>query len=182
MDLGVIKEIIMTVTPVIAVFIALAGLNTWRRSLRGSHDFELSRRLLLSAYGCRDALRAARNPFLQVGEAERGRKDWEVSAYERRWALVAEAMTELRAAVLESEVSWGEGFQNETKELNTLAVRLSISIRHYLSSQEKGPSSRLFSDKDEAILWGDDEDEYGLGLNDVISRFEQKVKPKLDRK
>lgn len=182
MNFEVIQEVILTLTPVVAIIIALAGLNTWRRSLKGSYDFELSRRLLLSIYKSRDALRAARNSFLQIGEAEKHRSDWEASAYERRWATVVEAMTELRAAILESEVSWGEDFKKETKGLHVLMVRLSMSIRHYLASMDKSPGSRLFNDNDEKVLWGDDDDEYDLELSEVIRKFEQKIKPKIGRK
>lgn len=182
MDLQTIKDLILTITPVAAVLIALVGLSTWRRSLKGSHDFELSRRLLLSVYKSRDGLRAARNSFLQIVESDKGRSDWEASAYERRWKYVAEPMIELRAAILESEVSWGEEFKEEIKGLNALVVKLSIAIRHYLQSMEEGPRSRLFNDRDEKILWGDDGDEYDLELSEVVLKFEHKIKPKLSRK
>jgi hypothetical protein len=107
---SVIQQILLTATTIVALIIAWFGLHTWRRQLKGSYDFELSRRLLLSVYKCRDALQSARNPFVQPSESDRDRDDWEVSAYENRWKAVAEPMSELRSSVLESEVSWGGRF------------------------------------------------------------------------
>ncbi len=176
------QQILLTATPITALLIAWSGLNTWKRQLRGSHDFELSRRLLLSLYKSRDALKSARNSFLQPGESDKDRSDWEVSAYENRWKFVAEAMSELRAANLESEASWGEDFRDESQSLHKLTVKLMIAIRHYLSSQQKGPSSRLFSEKDEDVLWGSDDDEYEKALNGVVAAYEKKIKQRMGRK
>src|SRR5271154_4428182 len=107
------QQILLTAAPIVALLIAWSGLNTWKRQLKGTHDFELSRRLLLTLYKCRDALKSARNPLLQPGESDKDRNDWEASAYENRWKAVSEAMSELRAATLESEASWGEDFHEE---------------------------------------------------------------------
>ncbi len=177
-----IQQILLTAAPIAALLIALSGLNTWKRQLKGTHDFELSRRLLLSLYKCRDALKSARNSFLQPGESDKDRNDWEASAYENRWKAVSEAMSELRAATLESEASWGEDFHQEMDGLHKLTVKLMIAIRHYLASQQKSPNSKLFSDNDEKALWGTDNDEYEQALNRVVEAFEKIIKPKLGRK
>lgn len=91
-------------------------------------------------------------------------------------------MSELRAATLESEASWGENFREESQELHKLTIKLMLAIRHYLASQQKGPGGRLFSAKDEEILWGSDDDEYEKELNKVVLAYEKKVKPKMGRK
>ena len=177
-----LQQILLTAAPIVALLIAWSGLNTWKRQLKGTHDFELSRRLLLTLYKCRDALKSARNSFLQPGESDKDRNDWEASAYENRWKVVSEAMSELRVTTLESEASWGEDFYEEADGLHKLTVKLMLAIRHYLASQQKGPNSKLFSEKDEKALWGTENDEYEKELNTVVEAFEKKIKPKLGRK
>jgi hypothetical protein len=175
----VVKETLQTITPLIALFIGWQGLSTWRKQLKGSHDFELSRRLLLSVYRCRDALQAARNPFVQPGEASKERTDWEESAYENRWNDVVKAFSEIQAAKLEAEVSWDEAFNQEMKDLRRLISTLMMAIKHYLSSRQSVTGSRLFTEKDEKILYGDTGDDYDKQLEKVIAAFEKKIKPKL---
>lgn len=180
-DWGIVQQALLTLAPIAALFIAWSGLNTWKRQLKGSHDFELGRRLLLSLYRCRDALKSARHPFVHPGESDKDRDDWEASAYENRWRAVSEAASELRAAISESEASWGEDFHEENKRLHGLTVKLMLAIRHYLASQKGGPNNSLFSKEDDKILWGLD-DEYEVALNKVVEAFEKKIKPRLGRK
>jgi len=182
MSWDITREILLTAAPVAAILIAWSGLNTWKRQLKGSHDFDLSRRLLLTVYRCQDALKMARNSFVQPGESDKDREDWEASAYENRWKAAAATMSELRAAVLESKVSWGENFDKEMKGLQTLAIRLMVAIRHYLASKQKGPGGRMFGEKDEKVLWGMDEDAYEKELEMIVEAFEKKIIPKLGRK
>lgn len=176
------QQILLTATPVVALLIAWSGLNTWRRQLKGSHDFDLSRRLLLSVYRCEDALRVARNSFVQLGESDKNSEDWEASAYENRWRAVVDAMSELRATIMESKASWGEDFSKELKDLHKLVMSFMSAVRHYLAAKQNGPNSRVFSENDEAVLWGTDRDDYEKELEGVVKAFEQKIRPRLDRK
>lgn len=164
-----------------AVLIGWSGLSTWKRQLKGSRDFELSRRLLLSLYKCRDALKSARNPFLQISESDKDREDWVASLYENRWKTVSESTNELRAVTLESEASWGEDFHEESDGLHKLTMKLMLVIRHYLASQQKGPNDQLFSKKDEGVLWGTDNNDYENELSKVVEAFEDKIKAKLGK-
>lgn len=136
----------------------------------------------MALYKFRESLRVARNPFIQPVEADKGRDDWETSAYENRWKAVGEARSELNVATIEAEASWGESLKPEFQELHKLAVSLMLATRHYLSSARKGSNPRLFSEKDKEVLWGDEGDEYDRKLSAAIKAFEDKVRPRLGRK
>ena len=49
-DLNVIRSVVAIVVPLAALCVAIAGLSTWRRQLRGNTEYELARRLLRQAY------------------------------------------------------------------------------------------------------------------------------------
>lgn len=174
-----IQQILLTAAPIVALIFAWAGLDTWRRQLNGSYDFELSRHLLLSVYKWRDALKSARNPSVSPGESSKDSNNWEASAYENRWKAVAEAFSELRVSTLESEATWDEGFKKEVQDAHKLNVKLMMAIRHYMVSFNNRP--KLFTETDEEVIYGDENDEYDKQINDIVDKFEKKIRSKIGR-
>lgn len=49
------KDIVLMLAAVVGAYVALRGLSTWNRQLKGGAEYELTRRLLKCTYRLRDA-------------------------------------------------------------------------------------------------------------------------------
>lgn len=175
--------------PVLALVIAWMGLSTWRRQLRGTHDFELARRILQAVYMLRNAIDGVRHPYMAVEEAREMPEDasgpWQAYAYQARWDRVTAAQEELAVGLIEAEVVWDDLLVQDAVDLRSHVNKLSVTIRQYLRNLDKShdeyqePRTR----EDDAILYGgwDPDDDFTRKLNEVVKRFETKLKKKLKR-
>jgi hypothetical protein len=59
--MAALRELVLIAASSIAAVVALLGLRTWKKQLKGRTDYELARRLLKSAYAVRDALQIVRH-------------------------------------------------------------------------------------------------------------------------
>jgi hypothetical protein len=72
-----IFDILESVSIIIAAIVAIKGIDSWRRELRGSKEVELSEQVLALFYECRDNIRFIRNPFSHSdeGSTRKGEKE-----------------------------------------------------------------------------------------------------------
>jgi hypothetical protein len=59
-----IKDLILCGAAIAGAVIAIKGLNTWKRQLKGQSEYELSRRLLVTLFKYRDAINGVRHPAM----------------------------------------------------------------------------------------------------------------------
>jgi hypothetical protein len=175
---------VVAFSAVAGVVIAGYGLTTWRQQLKGTARFELARRLLLQVYRVRDGLEYVRHPILSATEA--GDHDpevpWEIAAYDNRWKRVRDAMVELDAATLECEVMWGQEIVGLRRELLSQVNKLFFAVEALMRSK-KDPAFRESADKQIDILyWTGDDNDFSKELRHIVSKFEDYVKPHLQRK
>jgi hypothetical protein len=140
------KDIILTVCAITGTVFAVRGLNTWRRQLHGTVDFDIARRLLRALYEWRDAIELTRLPVIWAAEMtpdpekDPDAKDKESQAgvqraYERRWAGLMKARREIQALALEAEVLWDDGIKSELQALNAIQGELLDAIAEHLQRQ-----------------------------------------------
>ena len=145
---AITKDILTIVGAGIASYVALKGLSTWRRQLRGNTQYDLARRLLLSAYKLRDAVEGVRTPGIHSAEAAHALKETgictegmrprdsvrveKVAVYELRWRRVQDAKSELSVNCLEAQVLWGEqakaAYQAAYQAVNSCVHKLWCAI------------------------------------------------------
>lgn len=139
------KDIVLTITAVVASIVAVKGLSSWNRQLKGEVEYELTRRLLKSAFKIREALKIVRNPVMfgyeqplpEKAEADKMTYDQirhygTARAYQTRWDKVDEARAELQMDLLEAEVIWGDVIQKKFSRLFELQVELFSVVQTYL--------------------------------------------------
>src|SRR5260221_5644218 len=66
--LSTVKDLMVLIAAVIGSYVALMGLSTWKRQLKGHTDHELARRILVSLYKYRDAINGVRHPMMTNNE------------------------------------------------------------------------------------------------------------------
>ena len=67
-----IKDVLIGGAAIATASVAVIGLKSWSRELRGRADFEVARGLIRATYKLRDELRASRAPFIRAHEFPEG--------------------------------------------------------------------------------------------------------------
>lgn len=196
------KEVVVALATVVGVWYARQGLNTWRRQLKGTHEFELARRLAVDLYQMRDAIQNVRNPILFVGETELPEEVIKkVSpelrdffgierAYENRWEKVKDARKSLAAKILEAEALWGGDIREKFSEIWKCQNELNRAIRLHLLSrdprlkeEERMVHSELFWEKPDVLYMSlseeDGPDEFTEKITEAVGEAEEALKPYL---
>jgi hypothetical protein len=142
--IGIVKDIVLTVAALIGMIVAVFGLNTWNRQLKGGAEYELTRRLLKCTYRLREAIKGVRNPTILPSEQvitdgekheriERQKYLGLAFAYQARWEKVVAARDELQTELLEGEVLWGDQIYEKFDLLFKLQNELLADVNSYLA-------------------------------------------------
>lgn len=134
-----VKDVLLGAAAVTTAIVAVMGLKSWSRELRGKTEFEAARNLMRSTYRVRDELQYTRSPFVGAGEfpsdypgpqtatAEQEAQAWNY-IYKNRWAPVREALQEFETHVLEAEALWGSDIRTKADELRQCARELQVAM------------------------------------------------------
>lgn len=197
------KDCILAVAAITGAVVAVKGLSTWKRQLRGQAEYELARRILVTLFKYRDVVNGVRHPAMWAyempspsAEEAKGMSSEKIQfygtsrAYQARWEKVSSVRSSLYADLLEGEAIWDGELKSLFKALFDLEHELFTSVRHYLAlinPETDGPSKEaidkivrakrevMYDDLTEA---GDDfKKEFRLG----VEAIEKYLKPKLSR-
>jgi hypothetical protein len=197
----IIKDIILAGAAITGATVAVKGLGTWQRQLKGQSEYELSRRILVSLFKYRDAVNGVRHPAMWAyempnppEEEAKTMNDSQIrsygasKAYQARWDKVQTERTALYADILEAEAIWGPELNSLFKKVFNLQHELFTKIRHYLEliNQDTHEASkeaiRKIDEKSRDIMYdmsGDEPDVYKQDLLNSIESIELYLKPKL---
>jgi hypothetical protein len=196
------KDLILSGAAITGAVVAIKGLGTWQRQLKGQSEFELSRRMLVSLFKYRDAIDGVRNPFIWAHEmptpsdAEAKGMSYEQirfygvsKAYQARWDKVHLERTGLYADLLHAEAMWGSESRNLFKVLYDLEHELLTRIRHHIvlinpdtPEATKEAISKIEQDKRDIMHDNlSDDDEFKKDFRDGVGSIERYLKPKLVR-
>ena len=180
-----ILEIINTLAIIGGVIMAIIGVNTWKKQLKGSTEYELAKRYLKSVYKIRDAVKYVRNPFISSDEMVVAVKVKNVenpdysnnqqtnrAVYSVRCNKVIEASTDLDVELLEAEVLWGERAVEVVNDLNNQKNKLYISLKMFLENRNIRPDRDIIYDMG-------DQDTFNLEIKKAIEKIEDFIKPHL---
>jgi hypothetical protein len=114
------KDVILSLAGITGSVVAIVGLNTWRRQLKGQVEYNLARRILRLTFQYRDAIAKVRAPFMFTYEMPQPPTDQAAKmtpdqiqfygfskAYEKRWEGIVETRKALHPDLLEAEALWG---------------------------------------------------------------------------
>lgn len=140
-----LKDVVVVAAPATGAWVAVKGLSTWRRQLKGQSDYNLAKDVLINIYKYRDALFFVRHPLitgaelkLPEGVDEKQLKYAEVNylqtaaAYENRWNKVVEVRSKLLTNIVEIEALWGADLAQQLKNIFAHEKDLMFNISCYL--------------------------------------------------
>ncbi len=196
-----IREVMLTAAAVVGAIVAVLGLKTWRKQLRGRTEYDLARRMLRAALEVREGIRAARSHIISPAEMEAalrssGLGDEEIrkqmlqpkstiAVYNVRWKRVAEAVSNLQVEALEAEVLWGVVVKDQLKPLYDAVASLRVMLNRYFRAESgHGPpliGAKLQEVHDIMHETSDDpkEDKFTARVHSGIKQLEEFLKPKL---
>ncbi|MFQ2156064.1 hypothetical protein ACK33E_06450 [Aeromonas hydrophila] len=196
-----IKDLILSGAAIAGAVIAIKGLSTWKRQLKGQSEYELSRRLLVTLFKYRDAIAGVRHPVMWAYEMPSPPEDESKNmsrehirfygtskAYQARWDKVQAERASLYADLLESEAIWGDELKKLFKTLFNLEHELFTSVRHYvelINPETKEGSKESIRDIDKKrrdIMYDDlseEGDDYRKDFQLGVEAIERYLKPKL---
>ncbi len=192
------KDSVVVAAAIGAVVVASSGLKTWNAQLKGTVEYDLTRRLLRATYKLRDAFAVVRNPIMWASEFVppppdfKGSADDEwfygmAAAYEKRWEHVVDARRELDAELLEAEVIWDRQVHDRFKNLLQLQQELLANLNAHLRAQNPKNSPEVREStydsirKRRKVLYADasPEDEFAKDLLLALKEVEEHLKPHL---
>lgn len=198
-SIGNFKDLMMGIAAYVGMLVAILGLTTWNRQLKGGVEYELARRLLKQTYRLRDAIRHARPSMTLIepaqgaeGEPRLSRAEAEyrgtVKFYQTLWDRVTEVHSDLKAELLEGEVVWSSDIHEKFQPLFALEHELYSAIRRQLvilnpstnpETKEVYVSSHAKKREVMYDLSDIDRDEFSDDVRDAIVVIENYIKPHL---
>ena len=146
---SICKDVFVSIAACVTAYVAIKGVGTWQKELRGKASFDVARELIKSIYLLRDEIKRCRSPFIWGDEfpdyydsfgkrtkEEEGRA-W-AYVYTKRWKPAAKATQAFEACALEAEVLWGDEIRKKKDELKKWVVQLHGGIEAYISDKNAG--------------------------------------------
>ncbi len=192
---------ILTVPAVFyGAWVAHQGLNTWRKQLRGTYEFDLARRLLRAVLEVGDELESFRGTMLSNAEMFEAMKcagidmasvnvmkdpRAEPLAYRRRWRRVLKARSRLHVAVVEAEVIWGNDAKAIELDLEKPLRLVYAAMEMFADRNDRATESKetrdLYHKLRGHLNSGAKPDEIADQVAAATKRFEDFVSPHLRR-
>ncbi|BFM13654.1 hypothetical protein R50072_38070 [Simiduia litorea] len=199
--ISLIKDLILAGVAITGAVVAVKGLGTWQRQLKGQSEYDLSRRILIGLYRYRDAINRVRNPVMwpyempyPTDEEAKGMDQRQIrfygtsKAYQARWEKVQDEKTILNTDLLEAEAIWGNRLDELFKKVFTLESELFTKIRRQMEianpdtdGARREAVSKLDNNSRDIMydLSTEDPDEFKRDLLAAIATIETYLKPKL---
>jgi hypothetical protein len=201
---SLVKDLILSGAAVTGAVVAIKGLGTWQRQLKGQSEYELSRRILVSLFKYRDSINGVRNPVMMgyemptPPENESKNMSYEQinyygtsKAYQNRWDKVQKERTTLYADLLEAEALWGKELNDLFKIIFDLERELFINIHNYLTviNPDTDPAmkeamQKIRKSKRDIMYseFGDESEVYQNEFKAGVENIERYLKPRLSHK
>lgn len=206
--LSALGNLLVAAAAIAAAIAAFLGLNTWKAQIKWQRDHDLARRLLVEIYRFRDAVAAARNPFIWAYEmtpddgaapsprwTEEESHAGEVRAYQKRFSEIASIAPQLYALLLEAEAVWGPELSSKWKKVNRLQNEFTTQTQLYLDytdpRNKRADLTAFYADKDavaaaklivKAIGEQEGQNDFSNRLAAAIAEVEDYLRPKLERR
>lgn len=199
--IGVIKDLVVVAAPATGAVVAVKGLSTWRRQLKGQSDYNLAKDVLINLYKYRDALFFVRHPLitgaelkLPEGVDEKGLKYAEVNylrtetAYQNRWDKVVEVRSKLQTNIVEIEALWEADLALQLKNIFVHEKDLMFNISCYLrvinpsiAAEDKGFDREHVDRKMLYDTLKDESDTFRMEFKKSLTPLEDALREKLKK-
>jgi hypothetical protein len=196
--ISIVKDVVTFISLSVGTYVAVRGLETWRRQLRGTAEYEAGRRTLRALFRLKNAVKAVRNSLIWPREEVAAMKEKGVemssrdpkshveglwAVYELRWQRVIEALSELEVEAIEAEILWDSDVRDPLEEIkrsvSSLFGALNVYIRHLYEPGEELLSLDKYKDVPAIVIASESDDEFDTVFQGQISRLEELIRSKI---
>ncbi len=195
------KDVALGIAAMVTAGVAVIGLQSWQREMKGRAEYERARALARAVYSLRNELTYCRSSFIPASEFPPGydggfgvtNPQQQADAYHHifkgRWAPVVVAINELDAQTLEAEAVWGAEVRTRANELRQCVQVLRAAWETYIDDKLAG--GEIFRNDNELRkqiqreVFGQASDEknaLSLRIMKAVERVDEFIKPHLRRK
>jgi len=196
---SLVRDVVVALAAAVTATVAVVGLSTWSRELRGKATFEVARALARSTYKLRDEIKNCRTGFLAASEFPEGygarlgqssaREEANALAhvYGNRWKNVWEALQEFDTTTLEAEAIWGSEIRARTDALRQcvreLRAAIDAVIENTAARGENFTTNREFEKemRSKVSTASGKENAFTIAIEAAIQGIESVVRPHLKR-
>jgi hypothetical protein len=194
--IGACESQIVALSALAAAIIALIGLRTWRKELKGKSEYQIAKETLRAVYRVRDGFQHVRNPVIFSNEYPEEMKDARAHldaekekegtsyVYQNRFKILNKAFCELEERVLDAQVEWGGDFTVSMVPLRSCRAKLLIAIRNHVSMKDPNCSRKFdeakLDDVDTKLYDADLEsgpNPFTVEINAAVAEFEKQLRP-----
>ncbi|HAT1776023.1 hypothetical protein D7217_11305 [Legionella pneumophila] len=186
-----IKDFVTIITLSIGAYVACIGLQTWKKQLKGSQNYNLAKSMLINLYKYRESLNQVRHPaiwgneypkfspdeLINMSPQERSYQE-KTHAYENRWSNINQIKPILLENLIESQVLWKQDLSTHFQKLFKLEFQLRTAVIHYLQVIKPHSAKDSLEKSDEDLIWDtlNENDPFRIKINEVIYEIEKHVK------
>jgi len=176
-----IKDTVTCLAALVAAYVAITGLQTWKRQLTANAEYDLARRVLVAVYKVRDAIEGCRT---SAWEGDSEIVDVTKRIHELAFTKLEDATANLDVELLEAQAVWGDeqDYRNSIVLFRSLERILKGAYWEYYLPDPIEPK-----DKKEAYLVlftnpSNSNDEFSRNIDRAVKRIEDLLRPKLTLK
>jgi len=191
-DWSAAKDILSIAGTAAALFISWFGLNTWRKQLQGTNEYELAKKVMLLTYEVEEAIQNIRSPMLLLNkeEVEAGnRLHEEQRIYDERLKFFSMKWAQLQAVKLESKVLW-KSAEHSFNDLNNIISELKAALwlHFWMKGAYAGPGAIVDRNPDRVrrndviVYFVSEQDEFTVKIKNAVRTIEIFFENKVRRK
>ncbi|MCJ8161982.1 hypothetical protein [Acinetobacter zhairhuonensis] len=178
------KDIFSIIGTLGGLSIGTFGLFTWRRQLKGTSEYELSRKAVLKTYEVQQALQAVRDPLLYLSKDEveaRRHLEEEQRIYDKRMSSVYEKWAELQTIRLEAKVIWSDSAHDCFNDIQQCIGKLkgAIWLHFWMKGAYAGPGATIDNNPERIIknnniiYFAFENDEFSKQIEESVAKVEK---------
>ncbi|MER1884683.1 hypothetical protein [Proteus mirabilis] len=195
-----LKDLTGIAVSLVGIYVAVSGLNTWKKQLKWKEDHQLAKDILITLTKYQNAVHQVRNPAIFEYEKIKVSNDIRhtytseqvefiehESVYVERLKPVSQYHSELQALSIEADALWGKNITDLLKEIFNLELKLALAIRSHLltmnpkiSEAQKKYHIEKTPETDKVIYFGissDDEflNEFNEKKDSLVREIQSKI-------
>ena len=192
-DLETTKDIFSIIGTIGAITIAIIGLQTWKRQLKGTNEYELAKKAILLTFEVERSIQSVRGPmlYLQKDEVESGRSlEEEERIYDKRMNNLYNKWAELQTIRLETKVIWSNEAENSFNDIQNVIGKLrgAIWLHFWMKGAYASPGTTVdrsperVSENNKIVYFISEEDDFSIATKNAVIKVEEFFKDKVRSK
>jgi hypothetical protein len=142
---AITRDVVVSMSAIAAAWVAILGVNTWRRQLKGTTEYQIALKVLKALYAVRESMIELRSRFtfpsewLQQPPVTQGPEEFRALAaaqsYQRRLVRVGYARADLLLAQQEALAVWSDPAKEALEDLLSAINELFVTYDLYFDEE-----------------------------------------------